>query len=501
MHSPALDVLWFRQTSLLNLLKCFPEPVFTKVEGREAKFAFQSLPEVKDYDRVRFYASRIREFKWIDKSERSVNPVVHSTLLSQCSIVGPLLPKLQSLTIVINDFHKQAIYARLVMSPNLRSICILAGCYDQYGYSLKDEDIPNIIAVLGPCLPFLCKFQLRDVDDENIFTYRRLHTGISLLCRSFRQMEILQIRDINVTQEALTHLASLTALTHLEFSISSDDLSLFASVEPTSDEAFHSIRTLRIHTDKPDGCAHFLSSYSLPHLSDVCIVQWDDGVDWALDTLFKNIPGSCLESLKLWKFRLPPWNDFGQDIDVPPPIPFTPTMLNSVLRNKNLTCLDITFELSVELDDVDLKALSVACPRLKYLSLPDDRLQTEAALTFHGLLAFVQNCKDLETLIIRVNANVIPEVSLTSHFEPSYTLKHLGVCTSPLKSGNTCNVAQTIAFLFPKLEELNVSETYTNGTIHLPYVEICHLKAWKEVIDSLRPLVKSANRFPLHWQL
>ncbi|KAG6820192.1 hypothetical protein H0H93_004185 [Arthromyces matolae] len=456
---------------------------------------FTRVPKLEDFDRVHFYASRIRSLEqWSSASSAAddVDVVTYSLLLTQRFHIGPLLPNLKHVDLCLDDFCGQSVYPRLVMSPKLRSIR-LKGHTDMYFAELPEEDWNNVVAVLAPCLPSLHKFKV--VKGMDAYESYEEYLGLSstkILCCSFQSIESLKIPLLNPSLEALTHLAKLPALRQLEFAIKAESLSAFNHTTPLRGD-FNRLQSLVIHADGISGCVGFLSRQAFPHLRDLSIVDNGSGLIQEIDSLVEHMKTPCLQALRL--LRCPNVDLWGfQGIPSPQLVGFTRSTLTSLLRITTLKHLEITLNLEVRLTNEDLKNICTAWPLLNYLSLADNRLNVTPGMTFEGLFPLVKKCHDLKTLIIRVNAESIPKFySNAGGLRPANQLTHLGFCTSPLLQSK--DIVEFIPLLFPFLETLDVSEVYkhaSNDGNDLPGAreKICR-KAWIEVVDSLKPLVPS----------
>ncbi|KAG6820193.1 hypothetical protein H0H93_004186 [Arthromyces matolae] len=473
----ALDLLWSSQPSLQPLLKCFPKGII-QVDNDSRL----SIPEDKDFERVHFYASRIRSLNHdVDYATHYVDIVTCSLLLNQCLDIGrPLLPNLHHLTLGFSDFCGQAIFPRLVMAPNLRSIFLLRHTYTVYSRQLSklNEDWKNIVAVLGPCLPLLRKFEIeRDFESYHGMPVRFSKT----LCLSFQQIQNLTIPLLELDLETLTHLAKMPTLNKFEFAISSESL---LSFNPSLGD-FSCIQDLAIHTNQIDGCANFLSCQPFLCLHNLSVI--DDGTStlvWSFDSLVKHMKTPSLRSLKLLK-PTHWWSDLVDE----PPAPFTRSTLESLLRIISLVHLEITFDLSVKLTDEELAMIPDAWPHLQFLSLPDNSFSVRPGLTFEGLFPLIKKCQNLKTLIIRVNAKSIPRFYSSGSLKSSRSLTHLGFCTSQISQST--DLIEIIPLLFPRLETLDISSAYKHGGNDLSPTELKYSQEWIHVIKALKPIVPS----------
>ncbi|KAG6847326.1 hypothetical protein H0H93_008843 [Arthromyces matolae] len=410
--------------------------------------------------------------------------MVYSVLLSRQSTSGLYLPRLHRISIDINQFNGQAIYPRFVTGQlrNLHSVCFTGVDYNSGILEVLDEYWDNIAAVFSIYLPHLYVFEVKDTFCD---VYRRwdLLCVKSLFC-AFRGLKTLDVGRVTLTPDVLAHLATVTTLTTLAFAALSKDLEASENLLSISG-AYRGVESLSIFTDSSRGCGVFLSRLDLHRLMEFTITQSEDG-RWDLDDIISNLRTPNLESLYLLKYGT-------RDIHPPLlPLPFTSSMLDSLLRISTLTELRITFDLALNLNKHDILAITATWPHLQTLCLPDNRTEIEPMLTFSDLLPLIQHCKDLEFLTIRVDFqhSSIPYFSQTGDLGSLELLRCLDFCTSPLWP-HADKLAPLIPLIFPNLRRFGVSEVYSLYSPidnHLPHLELVNRGAWRNVIKRLMPL-------------
>ncbi|KAG6919154.1 hypothetical protein DXG01_008961 [Tephrocybe rancida] len=457
---PALDALWHTQPTLSPLLKCFPDDVFA-LDARRLHWTFKTLPKIEDFERVTFYASRIKKLGCFSPAcyvENSVDRVVYSALLSQQLTfnLGPLLPKVRHLIISLNDFIGQAVYARLVIGPNLRTIDLDSASLDDI-----DDKMPwdNVVAILGEHASTLKNFEYATYSEWDMRHFSP--PAVMSLCCSFYSLRTLNIGNLDITHNVLTHISTMPDLTELVFGIVSEELVTF--------------------TGTPLMAGEFSKELTVRQCEG-------DGGDWDLEPFFTTLKTPNLQSFELLKL-----NNFTEAQAAP--APFTSSMLSRLLQFPYLSHLQITFNLHIKFTDLDLKEMSTAWPRLTSLILPDYTLRNKPTLTFTGLLALTENCKELCVLKIRVDARDLPRFATTGPTVPS-RLHNLDLCSSPLSDPE--GMIEMIPLCFPELGVLNVAGSYKFRTRNNPPLSSSEKRnsdAWQAVIESLRPLVPSGYHF------
>ncbi|KAF8065072.1 hypothetical protein FPV67DRAFT_167905 [Lyophyllum atratum] len=494
LSGPALDALWYSQTSLLPLLKCMrgfgrssepgafvrPPPFHNDTDIRTELQILHRAISPSDYQRLHVYSSRIKEIIFPHQEEQvSIHPVVFSTLLSQEALYGSLLPKLHRLSIDLEHFTGQGVYARLTVGDSLRSIHIGTSNWRIDVTSWEDRMASftgwkNVAAILEPYTSNLENFTL----GPNLSRHKRRYGSLAPMAElyhSFYNLHTLDTHNFDSTHTLLSDISAMPRLKKLSFAILSHELSRFTATVQSGRE-FNNVVDFEIHVDDLSACTKLMARRGYECLESLSVVQSKSGGDWSLEPFFKDLyihrGSSPLKAFRMLQF---------DDIRNPhSPLRLTSLTLGFLFHFDSLSHLQIDFDLSLEICDTDMKEISKAWPRLRILHLSDNTTDTIPLVTFNGLLHLAESCQHLEKVKLRVNALELPTfATIGSIVAPS--IRSLDFCTSPLLEYD--ELATMIPLVFPGLTSLSLPHCYrsSRGTRHLSPENIEYGEAWRRV--------------------
>ncbi|KAG5635412.1 hypothetical protein H0H81_011375 [Sphagnurus paluster] len=492
---PALDELWRVQLSLVHLIKCLPRDAYEL--GKKNIITISRQLVHHDYDRLRFYAPRIRTIVVAPSHVGDLDPLVAPMLWTGRAIYGgTLLPNLRDLSIDISYFEGQAVLPRLLITPKLRKIALR-------GPEWNGDEAPlpwtNLTAVIKPMASSLTRFSL-DTDPPSeglhIPRYRTTDTFMDLH-QSFYHLVDLDTHGVNITHTVLSYLASMKKLRKLNFGISVDELTQF--LETNSHEGdFPCLGELKIDIEKLSIVERLLERSGFKRLQTLTVLQsdLDDDLEdleseWDLEAFFQALNSSQeshseLRSLSILNY--PSINGPSEHV-----LPFTSTALGFILPFSSLFFLKITFRVSIVWTDADLEAIPNAWPMLQTLSLEDEQ-EGIPSTTLKGLIQLLYGCRELEQLMIRVDARhppIFAESGDLGVIAPK--LQYLDMVTSPLD--NPEQFAALIMMAFPALTDLYCTGYDDANNIHAQFPSHhphqTYAKAWNTVTSQLAAVLES----------
>ncbi|KAJ2993034.1 hypothetical protein NUW54_g7796 [Trametes sanguinea] len=225
-HEVALDRLWHTQTSLVPLVKCFPDTLLKTEIGNDGVEVvnFVSEPKAEDWTRVKFYAPRIKIIRpdvslaadplW----EGCLDEEAYVTLLKSKGS-APLLPNLQSFQWIDPSTRwgdADEVYAiasfSLMLNPQVTSMDVImnrwkdessaeaiASALRQFGNN--SSQLRSVNFVSSSCVPI--EKAVLNLADESDRTVDCRDVGLkSLKCSWSRSM----------TVDAITYLSELQGL-------------------------------------------------------------------------------------------------------------------------------------------------------------------------------------------------------------------------------------------------------------------------------------------------
>lgn len=164
----------------------------------------------------------------------------------------------------------------------------------------------------------------------------------------------------------------------------------------------------------------------------------------------------------------------------------TPSVLRPLLSLSNLDEISISLECEFSLDDVLLRDMAVAWPKLKTFQLGSRTKQFMnhyLKTTLNGLVPFAFHCPLLESLSVAVDARKSSPIDLTPQ---QHLLRHLDVGFSPIHIPAT--VAAFLSGIFPSIVELKAS----GPDVHFWYQVTSLLKEFRTVRQQERMLALKA---------
>ncbi|KAJ6579641.1 hypothetical protein DFH09DRAFT_1030272 [Mycena vulgaris] len=434
-HSPALDLLWRRQETLLNFLNCFPDGLIEKVTDgvkRPALLNFRLLRPIsdEDFDRPRLYTLRVQQLILRDE--------LHLTSWNEVLtpyIGAHMFPNLKSLQYApykppsFENLH-------LLLSPSIVKIHL--------DFRTESTALSQIIPTLTQHCPLLADITLFTVDMDS------LHV-ISAFVRSLVCIERLSVN--NLTRTAFEHLGRVSTLkslniTHLEVPRGISTLSMTGSITPFP--MYSSLESL-----------YFSSQCTLKHISAFinliahCPLRTLDigGLDSVTRGdagLFYTVLAAHFSHQSLRKIETGTYS--SQMSDEP----------NTTLYTINAATLQILFcfanlvnvcfapPFAFDLDDADVLEMASAWPRIQNLQIKCSRV-LRPRITLKGLTSLAHRCPHLLRLEMDFDATSVPEVAGAGATNISQSsLRTIVVAIFPITTPGP--VAAFISRVFPKAE-------------------------------------------------
>ncbi|KAG5652657.1 hypothetical protein H0H81_004213 [Sphagnurus paluster] len=282
----------------------------------------------------------------------------------------------------------------------------------------------------------------------------------------------------------------------LNFGISVDELAQFLDTNSHEGD-FPYLRELKIDIEKLSIVGRLLKRFGFKRLRSLTVLQSyldedseDSESEWDLEAFFKALnssQGSHSELRSLNIVNYPSVNGPSEHV-----LPFTSTALGFILPFSSLFVLKITFRVSIMWTDADLEAIAHAWPMLHKLSLECEQ-ECVPSITLKGLIQLLRGCRELQRLMIRVDARQPPIFAESGDLGViAPKLRHLDMYTSPLD--NPDEFSTLIMIAFPALADLCCTGYDDNYNInagfppHHPHQR--YAKAWNMVISRLIPVLE-----------
>ncbi|EMD35850.1 hypothetical protein CERSUDRAFT_74669 [Gelatoporia subvermispora B] len=224
----ALDILWENQTSLLNLLRCFPIDILTLVDGKRLDFTRNLLPN--DWERFQRHASRIKSLELTISSHIPHVGFRALQALAMCRISMPILPSLRTLDVLTpSDYNEGDAFGLCVLlGPTLQKLVLRFSVPSRDFIAFVPQFSPNLLHIellhgLDMLNPRICRMlsacrHLRHITVP-IDSVRQLDAAFGWLSCSNNWTSINLDVNTSVPLSGLTHgFLHLSALEELRMS-------------------------------------------------------------------------------------------------------------------------------------------------------------------------------------------------------------------------------------------------------------------------------------------
>lgn len=421
-----------------------------------------------------------------------VNPVALTVIFQQHQPPHrALLPALRSLTTRSRDFTGLALHPRLLITPNLRTLCVKVKFPDEH----SEDKIPwdNLSAVVEPYVAQLQEFQIQAMDFQDPFAI--LHyiyevpSSVVSLHSSFQSLLALDIRPLDLPDTAVRHLSTLPSLRHLAVTMSSSVL-LEANLSDRVD-CFPTLIELNVDTDELSLFATLFFRYVSSRSLETLRVTEHNQLDvWDLGPLFEILRDhESHPTLKEIGILRADHENWSQPLHVSA---LSSTVLASLHPLSQLTTLKINIDVSVDVADDHLKQLVAACPNLQVFRLFEQSLGNIPKVTLNGLL-YLASHLPLEEITLRVDCTQIMNFSETGQILPCPHLRRLNLCTSPITDFFD-NIISVFTLAFPSLSDLHFGWHFeysldATADLELAFTEDHYYDRWMNVSKGLAPVM------------
>ncbi|KAI0648381.1 hypothetical protein C8Q79DRAFT_905700 [Trametes meyenii] len=401
----ALDTLWCTQSSLVPLVKCFPQELWTvkrDIDGFRV-FDLVSEPKPEDWARVKLYASRIRELTFdesVDMNDRYEGSLSGESFITLRKSLRsePLLPNLHSFEwaqSLDDEAHDVASFL-LMLNPQVSSMNVTMSQWDDN----SAQTIASAIKEFGQN-----PTQLRSIH----FAYPAcLPVEEALLAVAFRQENLQSLVcswENKMSFDTILHLSGLHNLR--EVSIKADQETTLQVVEKAQGLAgifFPSLTLLSLYTDTTGLCDKWLGAIRSSALEHFTFVVEQPPTEAVLHDFIARLVQR--QNRKLTKFAFysnTPCARGNTQQHVVKPSTLEP------LLPVDLRVLQVEPGAPVDVDDTFIERAANAWPRLRTLELGAEWRRHTPALamrvSLQGLAPLARHCPNLRALGLAFNPN------------------------------------------------------------------------------------------------
>ncbi|KAJ6456583.1 hypothetical protein C8R47DRAFT_1029277 [Mycena vitilis] len=438
-HDPALDVLWRRQNTLANVLKCLPSDVWEEMPDVKPPqlpaVRFVKTPQPADWTRPLNYAHRIRRLTLLPARRRAVHDFPTSDVLAMIELCFPggyLCHNLQDLVWSPEGNTPAFHYIRLFLGPHITHASI---------------QLPPHVADMSPLsslrYPELKSLNFKGSPDDAPLILRTLCTFAPELAK----IERLSLNSLD--RPVLLHLSRLPRLRSLDLSKTVLDPQDFVNEIDIAQDPFPALRKLSLDDTAVESATELVNMMQDCRLNDFFMYSNLLSLQAATGKLYAALAGhvSFTTLHCIWMIEM-------RDDLVPPPVSaiasyvITGHTLAPLFSFKNLILVHLTGPVGFDIDDTPAWDMARAWPKIRSLTLSaSTALHHSSSMTLHGLRAFATHCAELRRLAIAFDASTVPPFDSSPAARISQRVLHaLHVETSPI--GDPPTVAKYLSGLF-----------------------------------------------------
>lgn len=368
---------------------------------------------------------------------------------------GPILPNLMHFSASLSHFTEMPLYPALVIGPYLETLYISSPLYSYPEEPIDDKLLAaNLTSVLAPISSSISSYSLilpsgRVGGILTSLALTRLYCG-------FTSMKYFNLQETHVSSKILVALSALPHLKSLKIIIIGTELAKFNSIVKAN-VIFSSLNELWVKTDALVQVQRFLEHPRVRALQSFQITDsFNHANAWEVDSFMDTFRGrrgySRLSHFGI--FKRESWSPSTLHPNI------TNRTLIPLLSYANMKTLTINIGV-VMIDNIILKEMSQAWPNLELLNFSDRTTDTLPQATFSGLLPLIACCRNLQTLVIRVNvlSDGLPTRLQMKGLVPGTALQSLDICTSPVEY-DVDTVAGMISYIFPRLKTFHRGWVY-----------------------------------------
>ncbi|KAJ6587538.1 hypothetical protein DFH09DRAFT_1274464 [Mycena vulgaris] len=480
-QDPALNVLWSEQSTLFNLLDCFPADLFeVKQEPEEDTPDLDDEAEENitwitdlhlrrpvtdtDWERPRFYSNRVRTLFL-----RGADVLASGQALLALFAGDHIFPNLVGLS-----FHADVpVYLRpsfnyihTLLSPRIEWIDL--DCKADLGL------LSRIVPILTAQGPYLTRLSISGTVAYSESELRIFSTFVRSLVR------VADLAVENLDHRTFQYLGRLPTLRVLNLENPRVPRMLHTPIDDSaSHEMYSSLETLQFGRTTLDRITAFVDMMSNSPLETIVAESLqEEPTGDAVRQFYSALAANCsLHSLQTISIIVP---ESYLDDDDSDEYRINGATLRIIFRFVNITHVFLEQPFGFDLDDTDIFDMACSWPRIEWLALRGTRRLIPRA-SLQGLYAFAQHCPNLRGLKISVDATGVPERHPTNIMVTHSRLTGLELSSAPIRTPST--VAAFISAIFPRAAVYgywDVADDLDSSAEEAQYYDL-----WQEVADIL----------------
>ncbi|KAF7329363.1 hypothetical protein MKEN_00197800 [Mycena kentingensis (nom. inval.)] len=421
---PALDELWYEQTTLENFFKCLPADSWEKT-GAHAPLRLIRPLRLSDWDGPKRYRLRVRSLQSFDGRPSAEVLAAWTTAFRD----EPIFPRLHTLSTTTN-WHANLNY---VLHEGLQKLNL----------HCKDESLDNV-----PTLPLPLSTL------ETLIVYGDSQKVLAPWW-SQASKELVAIREVLFQLANWTIWRHLAAHPHLaKLSLRVDQELGFPVILADDPQPFPALSSLDLESERIGEAIALVESVSDWDVAEL-VVRASQTESETPAGLFRGI-GSRFRLDRLRRLLVTIWLDVRLGVDDDQRFKVDRETFAGLFRFTHMINIELKFPAGFDFDDELVWELARSWTCLEFLNLQSSLYY--AMPSIDALRAFATHCPALEHLELAVDATNIPEA-----FEPNagrgspapvrqLALSHFVVADSPVD--DPAEVAHFLAGLFPSLRTI-----------------------------------------------
>ncbi|KAF8158660.1 hypothetical protein K438DRAFT_1686914 [Mycena galopus ATCC 62051] len=481
--SPALDLLWMYQSSLMPLLKCMPGDVWD--EDDDGSIRRPVTPA--DWERPLAYSHRVRSFRYKDR-DHSYSPEFFN-VLGLC-LPGPhLFPNIEYLEWFVSDPASTSFSpVRLFLGPQLTSI---------FGSCASAAHLSFLPTLARQC-PGLTEVGII-LDDEMELGGSSQNSCISLFVRGLGRLETLAMPYLD--HAAMDHLAGLSTFTSLRLTHQLDTIPAL-KLDTAAGRPFTSLKSLNVTGKTVAALTDIILPMAHAPIDDLVAIFPNFTTSSTISQLYTILAATCSDG-PLSGLTLRAYNGLGGPHPVAAhdaSLVVHDAQLRPLFSFHDLTSIKLSAPAGFDLNDDAIGDIARAWPNIRTLQLvASDHAHVQSNMTLGGLLHFARYCPKLTSLSISLDATVVPT------FEPLKTntkqkerkrvrqarLSELDISQSPI--GEPLVVAAFLSSIFPKLRFVSTDYHRNPSDNHIALRE-----GW-EAVEAALPVLRAVRAEEKYW--
>lgn len=482
-HDVALDILWFKQTSLVPLLKILSHSFWKETPNvgfyrtfTWSAFVFEKL----DFTRFDSYAQRIRyldyaPYAWHKHMPSSPYDLDCLTYLAKRRDHNHcFFPNLRRLRFTVPGFLKQC--PRVFLQHSSVSLSL--------EWNQGDEDVSKALSCIEKYAPELEGLDLGSyIMNRGVARVENCRLLSAFVCK-MKNLTRLACGSLALSDKALLHLASLPHLQSLQTPNTVDDIVRSIKAHPPLEHPFLSLRQLSVRgLGDLKSLAKFLACIRPARMKSLKLFFENSSpaldVGEAFIALHETSSHHELRELSFTHEGSVP--SLGSSTNR---FLIDEWVLGTLFAFTNLTKFELALKAAFALNDLNIKEMAAAWPRLRSLQLgsPSGWGQ-RSGITLHGILHLLAGCRELEYLGISMDISPasLPPLSMITPQHANKRITYLHVGDSFFTSDGP-KTAAVLVKMFPDLNGIGGAWLYSESTFHQP--------KWELVIEEVR-LIRS----------